>query len=64
MHRLHQPWPALEDWATGIDLDSLDDAAHAHVPYGEPPTHLNNLLGALVLKADATSSTDVKRSIC
>ena len=34
--RLHDPWPALEQWAMAQDLSTMDDAQHAHVPYGEP----------------------------
>lgn len=37
--RLHRPWPALEEFANSIDLEQLDDAAHAHVPFGTA-THL------------------------
>lgn len=33
--RLHDPWPALRNWANSIDLEGLDDASHAHVPFGE-----------------------------
>lgn len=33
--RLHKPWPKLKEYAASIDLQSIDDITHKHVPYGE-----------------------------
>ncbi|CAL8467774.1 g7312 [Coccomyxa elongata] len=32
--RLHKPWPKLKEYAASIDLQSIDDITHKHVPYG------------------------------
>lgn len=31
--RIDKPWPELQAFVNSIDLDSLDDTDHAHVPY-------------------------------
>lgn len=31
--RLFNPWPALLDYANSIDLSTLDDTTHSHLPY-------------------------------
>lgn len=31
--RIDRPWPELQTYADSIDLESLDDTEHAHVPY-------------------------------
>ena len=32
--RLHNPWPQLQELADSINLDSVDDVTHRHIPYG------------------------------
>ncbi len=32
--RLGEPWPELAAAAAAVDLDTLDNAEHSHVPYG------------------------------
>ena len=34
--RLTCPWPELASHAASLDLDSLDDVTHRHIPYGAP----------------------------
>lgn len=31
--RVENPWPELEEYVDSIDLDSLDEVDHAHIPY-------------------------------
>lgn len=31
--RIDSPWPELQEFADSIDLDTLDDTEHAHIPY-------------------------------
>ena len=31
---MHDPWPELEAFANSIDLATVDDNIHQHVPYG------------------------------
>jgi NEDD8-activating enzyme E1 regulatory subunit len=31
--RLSDPWPALSDYVNSIDLSTLDDSTHSHLPY-------------------------------
>ena len=33
--RLHNPWPQLQELADSINLDTVDDVTHRHIPYGE-----------------------------
>jgi predicted dehydrogenase len=33
--RLHSPWPQLQELADSINLDTVDDVTHRHIPYGE-----------------------------
>ena len=35
--RFHQPWPELQRFADAVDLASVDDITHKHVPYGICP---------------------------
>ena len=32
--RLACPWSELASYAASVDLDSLDDVTHRHIPYG------------------------------
>lgn len=34
--RFHAPWPQLQALAQSIDLATLNDIDHKHVPYGAP----------------------------
>ena len=32
--RIGEPWPQLETMAAALDLASLDETQHSHIPYG------------------------------
>ena len=36
MRRLTCPWPELAAYAASMDLASMDDVTHRHIPYGGP----------------------------
>ena len=37
--RLGDPWPELQQFADSLDLNTVENIVHKHIPYGVPSLH-------------------------